>query len=301
MNPQMYFYATVVAAAISIMLFTYLGMVARTSGEVLATGTTRSLSAGSPLMGILLQIARLIAPLRAGVTNTAAGQEIDRKLRKAGRPFGMTVPEFVCLRYVGAVLGFGFAYFASVTVLGGESWPLMIGLAIFGFVYPTTKLNNAIYTRMVKIFRDLPYVLDMLTLSTEAGQDFTSAMKTVIDKGSPGPLLDEFRIVHQEVTLGKTRTEALRAMAARIDLPEMTSFVLALIQAEELGTSIGKVLRIMADQMRVKRSTLAEEMAGKVPVKLMMPLILLIVPAAFIVLLFGPVYMYMTGQQLNAP
>ena len=111
----------------------------------------------------------------------------------------------------------------------------------------------------------------------------------------------EFRIVHQEVTLGKTRTEALRAMAARIDLPEMTSFVLALIQAEELGTSIGKVLRIMADQMRVKRSTLAEEMAGKVPVKLMMPLILLIVPAAFIVLLFGPVYMYMTGQQLNAP
>jgi hypothetical protein len=151
---------------------------------------------------------------------------------------------------------------------------------------------------MVQIFRDLLYLLDMLTLSTEAGQDFTSAMKTVIDKGTPGPLLNEFRIVHQEVTLGKTRTEALRAMAARIDLPEMTSFVLALIQAEELGTSIGKVLRIMADQMRVKRSTLAEEMAGKVPVKLMMPLILLIVPAAFIVLLFGPVYMCMTGQQL---
>ena len=299
MNPQLYLYGTMAAAGVSIMLFTYLGMLARSSGEVLATGTTRSLTAGSPLMAILLQLARIIAPLRAGIVDTPAGKEIERKLRKAGQPFGMTAPEFVCLRYVAAVLGFGFGYFASVTVFGAESWPMMIGLAFFGFIYPTTRLNNVIYNRMVRIFRDLPYVLDMLTLSTEAGQDFTSAMRTVIEKGTPGPLLDEFRIVHQEVTLGKTRTEALRAMAQRIDLPEVTSFVLALIQAEELGTSIGKVLRIMADQMRVKRSTLAEEMAGKVPVKLMMPLILLIVPAAFIVLLFGPVYLYMTGQSLE--
>jgi tight adherence protein C len=299
MDPQLYYYGTIAAATVSIMLFTYLAMESRGAGELMTTGTTRSLTAGSPLMGILLRFARIIAPLRAGVVNTAAGREIERKLRKAGRPFGMTAPEFVCLKYVGALLGFGFGYFASNTVLGGPSWPLIIGLAIFGMVYPTTRLNNTIYNRMVRIFRDLPYVLDMLTLSTEAGQDFTSAMKTVVEKGTPGPLLDEFRIVHQEVTLGKTRTEALRAMAFRIDLPEMTSFVLALIQAEELGTSIGKVLRIMADQMRIKRSTLAEEMAGKVPVKLMMPLMLLIVPASFIVLLFGPVYMYVTGQQLE--
>jgi tight adherence protein C len=299
MDPQLYYYGTMAAAAVSIALFTYLAMEARGAGELLTTATSRSLTGGSPLMAILLQIARVIAPLRAGVVNTAAGKELARKLRKAGQPFGMTVPEFVCLKYVGAMVGLAFGYFTSTVVLGGPSWPLIIGLAIFGMVYPTTRLNNVIYNRMVRIFRDLPYVLDMLTLSTEAGQDFTSAMKTVIDKGTPGPLLDEFRIVHQEVTLGKTRTEALRGMAMRIDLPEMTSFVLALIQAEELGTSIGKVLRIMADQMRIKRSTLAEEMAGKVPVKLMMPLMLLIVPASFIVLLFGPVYMYATGQQLE--
>jgi tight adherence protein C len=299
MDSQLFLYGTMTAATVSIMLFTYVLVAARSSGHVLATESGRSLTAGSPLMGILLHLARIIAPLRAGVVNTVAGRELERKLRKAGQPFGMTVPEFVCLRYVAAVIGFGFGYFASVTVLSGPSWPLMIGMAIFGYVYPTTRLNNVIYNRMIRIFRDLPYVLDMLTLSTEAGQDFTSAMKTVIDKGTPGPLLEEFRIVHQEVTLGKTRSDALRAMAKRIDLPEVTSFVLALIQAEDLGTSIGKVLRIMADQMRVKRSTLAEEMAGKVPVKLMMPLILLIVPAAFIVLLFGPVYLYMTGQSLE--
>jgi len=299
MTSQIYLYGTIATAAASIMLFTYLMMAARASGELIATEGGRSLTAGSPLMGILLQLARIIAPLRAGVVDTPAGRELERKLRKAGQPFGMTVPEFVCLRYVAAVLGLGFGYFASVTVLSGPSYPLIFGSAIFGYVYPTTRLNAVIYNRMVRMFRDLPYVLDMLTLSTEAGQDFTSAMKTVIEKGTPGPLLEEFRIVHQEVTLGKTRTDGLRAMAKRIDLPEVTSFVLALIQAEELGTSIGKVLRIMADQMRVKRSTLAEEMAGKVPVKLMMPLILLIVPAAFIVLLFGPVYLYMTGQSLE--
>jgi tight adherence protein C len=299
MTSQLYLYGAIVTATASIMLFTYLVAAARSSGEVLATEGGRSLTANSPLMGILLQLARIIAPLRAGVVDTPAGKEIERKLRKAGQPFGMTVAEFVCLRYVAALLGLGFGYFASITVLGEPSWPLIIGMAIFGYVYPVTRLNNVIYNRMVRMFRDLPYVLDMLTLSTEAGQDFTSAMKTVIEKGTPGPLLDEFRIVHQEVTLGKTRTDALRAMAKRIDLPEVTSFVLALIQAEELGTSIGKVLRIMADQMRVKRSTLAEEMAGKVPVKLMMPLILLIVPAAFIILLFGPVYLYMTGQSIE--
>ena len=299
MNPQIYLYATMIAAAGSLGLFTYLVMVQREQGDVVSITGARERDIGSPIMKVLLQLARVIAPLRKGVVDTAAGRELERKLRKAGSPFGMTVPEFVCLRYVAAIVGLGFGYFASSVVLAGPSMPLIIGGGIFGFVYPTTRLNAVVYNRMIRIFRDLPYVLDMLTLSSEAGQDFTSAMKTVIDKGTPGPLLEEFRIVHQEVTLGKTRTDALRGMAQRIDLPEMTSFVLALIQAEELGTSIAKVLRIMADQMRVKRSTLAEEMAGKVPVKLMMPLILLIVPAAFIVLLFGPVYMYMTGQHLG--
>jgi tight adherence protein C len=147
-----------------------------------------------------------------------------------------------------------------------------------------------IATRQRRIFRDMPYVLDLLTLSTEAGLDFSSAMATVVDKGPPGPIVDEFRIAHQEVTLGKTRSDSLRGMAARIDLPELTSFVLALIQAEQLGASIAKTLRVMGEQMRVKRWTLAEETAGKVPVKLMAPLVACIFPASFIVL-FVPIYL----------
>ena len=280
-------------------MLTYLIMTARAEGEVLGVAGRGELGGESPIMGFLVKIARVLAPLRQGVEETARGREIDRNLNKAGRPYGMNVATYLMLSPVAAVLGMGLAYFASSAIWGEPSRPLVGLLTVLGFAYPKTNLSSTIQWRQQRMFRDLPYVLDMLTLSTEAGQDFSSAMATVIDKGTPGPLLEEFKIVHQEVTLGKTRSEALRAMAGRIDLPEVTSFVLALIQAEQLGTSIGKVLRIMADQMRVKRSTIAEELAGKVPVKMMAPLVSLIIPAAFIVLLFGPVYMYMTGQQLE--
>jgi tight adherence protein C len=277
---------------------TYVVMTARSEGEVLRTGVVRG-GTESPLLRVMLQMARALAPLRRGVEETPRGREIDRMLVQAGRPLGMSVAEYLCLSYVGTIVGLAFGYLASLMIWGAPSWPLIIVTVLLGYLYPKQNLKNTVTGRQQRMFRDLPYVLDMLTLSTEAGQDFSSAMGTVIDKGPPGPLLDEFRIVHQETTLGKTRAEALRAMAQRIDLPEVTSFVLALIQAEQLGTSIGKVLRIMADQMRVKRSTIAEEMAGKVPVKMMAPLVSLVIPAAFIILLFGPIYMYMTGQQLQ--
>jgi tight adherence protein C len=243
-------------------------------------------------MGIALRLARALAPLHRGAAETASGRELDKKLVKAGRPFGMTAAEFLCLRYVGAGAGVfvGWMLSTQATATGEVDPTYVVPLAIFGFLYPQLRLRAVIARRQLRVFRDLPYVLDLLTLSTEAGQDFSSAMAMVVDKGPPGPLVDEFRIAHQEVTLGKTRTESLRAMAARIDVPELTSFVLALIQAGELGSSIGRVLRIMAEQMRVKRSSLAEEAAGKVPVKLMAPLILLIFPASFIIL-FVPLYL----------
>src|SRR4029453_7524430 len=157
-------------------------------------------------------------------------------------------------------------------------------LALFGFFYPGMRLNALVQDRMRKLFRDLPHTIDLLTLSTEAGQDFSSAMGTGGQKGAPGPLIDEFRIANQEVTLGKSRAEALRALADRVDLQEMTSFVLALTQGEQLGPGVGTVLRVMAEQTRVKRWQLAEEAAGKVPVKLMAPLVACVFPASFIVL-----------------
>ena len=288
-----------VASFVAAASLTYLVMVARGEGEIVTSGTAREQKVESPLLAFLLRFARALAPLFSGTADTPRGRETDRMLRKAGRPLGLTVPELHALRIVGGLFGAFFGWFGSVAVYDEPSLGLILFMGAFGAYYPGYSVKRTMEQRRIRIFRDLPYVLEMLMLSTEAGQDFSSAMATVIEKGTPGPLLEEFRVVHQEVTLGKTRADALRAMAQRIDLPEVTSFVLALIQAEQLGTSIGNVLRIMAEQMRVKRSTIAEELAGKVPVKLMAPLVVCILPASFIVLLFGPIYMYMTGQELG--
>ena len=270
---------------LSTALFAYLAATASQREELVdSRGPERGFLTESPLLKMLLGVAKAIAPLHAGVENTPKGQELDRQLRRAGRPFGMTVPVFLSLRYPAAALGAILGYGLSIAYQDSANWMFIIGIAVFGFFYPTLRLKQDMQKRMLRIFRDLPYTIDLLTLSTEAGQDFSSAMATVVEKGSPGPLLEEFRIANQEVTLGKSRAESLRAMAERIDLTEMTSFILALIQAEQLGTGVGPVLRVMAEQTRVKRWQLAEEAAGKVPVKLMAPLVATIFPASFIVL-----------------
>lgn len=289
MNPiELLAYA---AAFLSAGTIAYLFVAARPSGEVVAAADARPEKAlESGIMGIALRFARVVAPLHANAEKSRRGAELQRKLNRAGRPFGLTVGEFMSLRYVGAVAGLLLGYAFATQATGSADPMYIIPIGIFGFVYPDLRLNAVMQKRMQRVIRDMPYVLDLLTLSTEAGQDFTSAMALVIDKAPPGPLVDEFRIAHQEVTLGKSRADSLRAMAQRVDLPELTSFVLALLQAEQLGTSIGSVLRIMAEQMRVRRSTMAEEMAGKVPVKLMAPLIMLIFPASFMVL-FVPLYL----------
>lgn len=279
------------AAFVSATMASYLFLSTRPAGEVLVAAEGRGEApTGSALVGIALRLARMLAPLHANAEKSQRGAELARKLRRAGQPFGMTVPEFMGLRYVTFAVGALLGVALSDQAAGKFDWFYVLPVAIFGFFYPNLRLNAVMAKRMTQVIRDMPYVLELLTLSTEAGQDFTSAMALVIDKAPPGPLVDEFRIAHQEVTLGKSRADSLRSMAQRVDLPELTSFVLALLQAEQLGTSVGSVLRIMAEQMRIKRSTLAEEMAGKVPVKLMAPLIMLIFPASFIVL-FVPLYL----------
>jgi tight adherence protein C len=270
---------------VSIALIAYLVSTASAKEDVLTTGgMERDLLVDMPLLKPLLGIAKALAPLHAGAEETPKGRDLERMLKRAGRPLAMTVPVFLAIRYPAAVLGALLGYGLSLAYQDSANWSFILLLGAFGFFYPQLRMKALVQKRMLRIFRDLPYTIDLLTLSTEAGQDFSSAMATVVEKGAPGPLLDEFRIAHQEVTLGKSRAESLRALANRIDLQEMTSFVLALIQAEQLGTGVGTVLRVMAEQTRVKRWQLAEEAAGKVPVKLMAPLVACIFPASFIVL-----------------
>jgi tight adherence protein C len=134
------------------------------------------------------------------------------------------------------------------------------------------------------IRRSLADCLDLLVVCTEAGLGFDGALAKVVDRMS-GPLSDEFRKVLQDMSVGRTRVEALRAMAARVGLPELISFVAAIHQADLLGVSIAHVLRVQADSLRTQRNLRARETAAKLPVKLLFPLVFFIFPAIFVVVL----------------
>jgi tight adherence protein C len=157
---------------------------------------------------------------------------------------------------------------------------------LLGFMLPALWLGQKIRSRKNSVIRSLPDALDLLTICVEAGLVFDQAMQKVAEKWDDELSRAFARVLH-EIRLGKTRREALRDMADRLDLSDVTSFVAAVIQAEQLGVSIAKVLRIQSDQMRIRRRQRAEEKAHQAPVKMLFPMVFLIFPAIWIVLL-GP-------------
>lgn len=157
---------------------------------------------------------------------------------------------------------------------------------------PDSWLKQSVRHRHKAIERALPFVLDLLTLAVESGLDFMSGIKRIIDQREIDPLGEELIRVFREIQVGRTRKEALRNMAVRVDHPDIRAVSNALIQADELGTGIGSALRIQADQIRTKRFQRAEKAGNEAPVKLLFPLTAFIFPAVFLVLL-GPVILQM--------
>ncbi len=163
---------------------------------------------------------------------------------------------------------------------------LTVGGALLGYYLPALQLKGQISRRQQGIIKALPDALDLLTICVEAGLGFDAAMGKVYEKWE-NELSTAFGRVLQEIQLGKLRREALRDMASNMDVPDVTSFTAAIIQADQLGVSISKILRVQSDQMRVKRRQRAQEKAQQAPVKMMLPMVLLIFPSIWIVLL-GP-------------
>jgi len=211
---------------------------------------------------------------------------VRKMLVKAGEPKGYRPEDVLAMQEVGFVLGL----MAGVVLLNGVNvalgWSLLVGA--LGAAYPQIWLSDQVKKRHVLISRALPYNLDLLTLSVEAGLDFTAAIAKVVEKGKAGPLRDELQLVLKQLKMGKTREEALKAMVARVDLASLTMFVMALVQADRMGTSLGKVLRIQSTQLRQDRTMRAEKLAGEAPVKMLFPLIACIFPTVFMIL-FGPI------------
>jgi len=163
----------------------------------------------------------------------------------------------------------------------------VMGFALF-YYYPLLWLRKSLKLRHLSIQRALPFVLDLLTLSVEAGMDFMSALQRNCERRKLDPLNEELIRMTREIQVGLPRRVALRNMAVRVDLQDLRSVANALIQADELGVSIGAILRIQSDQMRGRRFDRAEKLANEAPVKMLAPLLLFIFPAVFIILL-GPI------------
>lgn len=221
-----------------------------------------------------------------------APQEIrtrmDRKITHAGRPWNLN---FFSLLALQILLGAGFFmtglfFIRLMQATGGLTFLVLMVLTVVGFFIPYSMVNMKAEARQMAIQRSLPDVLDLLLVSVEAGLGFDMAMKRVTQQ-MVGPLSEEIKRALDEIRMGGTREVALRSIATRSGVKDLSSFISSVIQSEELGSNIAGTLRVQSDYMRQRRRQRAEEMATKAPVKLVFPLLFFIFPALFVVIL-GP-------------
>jgi tight adherence protein C len=248
---------------------------------------------------IILPFFNRIGRLASRFTPQATLESARRKLEMAGNPMQMDPAFFLAMRSVLAVLFGGVLVFVYATTKRNWAQGLAVS-AVFmaiGFYFPDLWLSSRITRRQKGIFRAMPDALDLLTICVEAGLGFDAAMAKVHEKWDNDLALELGRVI-QEIRLGKLRRDALRDMSERLGVPELTSFVAAVIQSEQLGVSMAKVLRIQSDQMRVRRRQMAEEEAHRLPVKMVFPIGLLIFPSLLIILL-GPAAMLMLRSPLG--
>lgn len=233
-----------------------------------------------PLVQNLAGVVRKISPM--GISD-----KVRRKLALAGNPKDMNVDKFLALKALSAMGAFILLGLAHITLdLSLTSIPISLGLVVTSFFIPDLWLQHRINTRQKAIALALPDTLDLLTISVEAGLGFDAALSRVV-KNTKGPLSQEFYRMLQEIRLGTPRKEAFKNLGERVNVPELHAFILAMLQADVFGISIAKVLRVQAQEMRIKRRQKAEEIAMKTPVKMVFPLVFCIFPALMVVIL-GP-------------
>lgn len=215
-------------------------------------------------------------------------RRIGKKLLHAGSPTAWDVEKVVSLKAFGAIAGF----FLGLVISASLGWsgiffvlPIVI-LTLMGFTIPSAWVSQMALNRQTSIRKALPDTMDLLTISVEAGLGFDAALSQVM-RNVPGPLSQEISRMLQEMQIGATRVQAFRNLSDRTDVEELDAFVLAMIQADMFGVSISRVLRAQARELRQKRRQRAEEIAQKVPVKLLFPMIFCVLPALFVVIL-GP-------------
>ena len=259
-----------------------------------------------PVFRLLLPLAPNLRPLFLKPAFDDSRRTLSTQLISSGFGGLLTPEDFLALRLLLP---------ATIGVLGAAAvWTLLamvpgrIGATLqkhqfvwvilpllWAYLHPGLWLQRTLAQRHKSIQRALPFVLDLLTLSVEAGLDFMTALQRIVSRRGTDALAEEIMVVLREIQLGKTRRDALQGMSDRVNQPDLRRFINAMVQADELGVGIASVLRIQSDQLRSLRFERAEKLANEAPVKLLFPLVAFIFPAVFLVLL-GPIILQMLRQ-----
>lgn len=252
---------------------------------------------------ILIPLAEKVGDFLSKFTPQNVLEDTKLKLEHAGMGASLDPSMLLASRFVVMVLLGGL--FIVLFTIGFKNMSIVMKIilvivgAVLGFFLPQLLIQSKIDRRQQNIVKALPDALDLLTVCVEAGLGFDAAMSKVAEKWETDLSL-EFARVNREIQLGKARREALRSMADRLGVADLTSFIAAVIQTEQLGVSLSKVLRIQADQMRVRRRQRAEQQAHKAPLKMLIPMTLLIFPTLIIVLVTPAIFMIFNSGALNA-
>jgi tight adherence protein C len=290
----------VAVMAITVLGLIFIGLASSTRSDEVAVRLEEFASRATPITLEEIELSqpfsqRVIKPILEGaagfITRFAPANALENarhQLELAGRPYNWGPTEFFGFRALAALL-LGVLAFLLVTVSGRPVTTrviaTLVGVAL-GYMLPLLWLRSKIRRRQDEVLKALPDALDLLTICVEAGLGFDAAMAKVAEKWD-NELSRAFGRVIQEIRLGKLRREALREVDRNLEVADITSFVAAIIQADQLGVSIAKVMRIQSEQMRIRRRQRAEEKAHQAPVKMLFPMVFLIFPAIYVVLL-GP-------------
>lgn len=262
---------------------------------------------GLPLfLRLLLPFTGRLLPLFRKPIFDRERESISQRLVQAGFEAAINPVEFLALQALAPIVGGTlFVLLYLVLLSAGTTHPLFplsstrmamcLALYLLAAIYPITWLRRQVTDRLRAIVRALPFVIDLLTLSVEAGLDFMAAIKNIMERRPNDAISGELSRMLMEIQLGKTRREAMRHLADRVGQPEVVSLMIALIQADEMGVSLGATLRIQSDQVRSRRFIRAEKMANEAPVKILLPLVVFIFPSVFMILL-GPIVMQLLKQ-----
>src|SRR5215213_840442 len=252
----------------------------------------------------LRPLANRLSGRMSRVASTSFTQTTEKRLALAGNPGNMRVADWLGIKAVGAIVGAGifFLLFIFPAVLSFIPVPINlimipVGL-LFGYTIPEFWLGGRVRKRQKAVLLQIPDALDLLTISVRAGLGFDGALGKVVEK-LKGPLTEEFRRALAEIRVGKPRRDALRDIVPRTEVQALTNFIGAIIQAEQLGVSISKVLQVQSEQLRIERRQRAEEMAAKAPIKMLFPLVGCIFPSLFIIILGPAIILIMQNLNTN--